>query len=55
MMGTPAEEFNLVFNGKVLGLWHTLKDFNIQKESTIHLAPNEIYVVLGLVQKGLGE
>jgi len=41
-VGLDVHEFKLVYNGKELGLFHRLCDFNIKKESTIHLDPIEI-------------
>ena len=49
-----VHEFKLVYNGKELGLFHRLCDYNIKKESTIHLAQakfTEVFLFKTLVLK----
>ena len=46
MLGTPSEQFKLVFNSKELSLWHSLEDFGIKKDSEIFLELMINFIVL---------
>jgi hypothetical protein len=44
-MGTPPSEFNLVFNGKQLDLYHTISQFGVKNSDTLHMVQNIFHCI----------